>query len=584
MEKNKKTKLDNRTVKGLFHYLGRYKFTLIFSIIPASLSVIFSLLIPYFVGEAIDCMAIQGQVNFDDLYPILIKIGACALLSGVCTWIFNLLINKVSFQTVADLRKDAFGKLMRLPLSYIDSHSHGETVSRIISDAEQLCDGLLIGVGQLYSGVVTVIVTLVIMLSVDWITAIVVIILTPLSLFVAKFISGKIHRFFVAQSVIKGEQTGYTQECINSVKTVKAITGEEAIIEKYGSINEKYRKTALKAVFFSSLVNPTTRFVNSVVYAAAALVGGISVIYNPGFTVGMLTSFLGYSSQYAKPFNEISSVVTEFQNALACAGRVFELLAEPELSKEPTVYKNVATEGRVVFDSVSFSYTEDKPLIEDLNLDVNPGQHIAIVGPTGCGKTTLINLLMRFYDVRSGCIMVDGVDIRELPRHELRKKYGMVLQDTWIKKGTVKENIALAKPDANDDEIIEAAKACKAHEFIEKLPNGYNTVIGEDNTRLSQGQKQLICCARIMLLDPPMLILDEATSSIDTRTEAIISKAFDMMTKNKTSFIVAHRLSTIENADMILVMKDGHIVEKGKHTELLSKGGLYYNMHNSRFA
>lgn len=576
-------KADKKTLNGLFSYLGRYKFTLIFSIIPASGAVIFSLLIPFLVGEAIDCMAIQGGVLFEELYPILIKIALCAIASGICNWIFNLLINKVAFGTVADLRKDAFSKLMRLPLSYIDSHSHGETVSRIISDAEQLSDGLLMGVAQLYSGVVTIIVTLVIMLMVDPITALVVILLTPLSLFVAKFISGRIHKFFVAQTVLKGEQTGYTQEYISSVKTVKAITGEDVTIEKYREINEKYRKTSLKAVFFSSLVNPTTRFVNSVVYAAAALVGGISAIYNPSFTVGMLTSFLGYSSQYAKPFNEISSVVTEFQNALACAQRVFELLSEPELSEEPTSYPEIKTEGRVTFDSVSFCYTEDKPLIEDLTLEIKPGQHVAIVGPTGCGKTTLINLLMRFYDVGSGAILVDGVDIRQLPRWELRRKYGMVLQDTWIKKGSVRENIALSRPDATDEEIVKAAKACRAHDFIVKLPNGYDTVIGEDNTRLSQGQKQLLCCARIMLLDPPMLILDEATSSIDTRTEAIISKAFDMMTKGKTSFIVAHRLSTIENADLILVMKDGHIVERGKHQELLSKGGLYFTMHNSRF-
>ncbi len=579
----KTVKADKKTIKGLFSYLGRYKFTLIFSIIPASASVIFSLLIPFLVGEAIDCMALQGGVLFDELYPILIKIALSAIASGLCNWFFNLLINRVAFRTVADLRKDAFSKLMRLPLSYIDSHSHGETVSRIISDAEQLSDGLLMGVAQLYSGVVTVVATLVIMLTVDTITALVVILLTPLSLFVAKFISGRIHKFFVAQTILKGEQTGYTQEYISSVKTVKAITGEDVTIEKYSELNEKYRKTALKAVFFSSLVNPTTRFVNSVVYAAAALVGGVSAIYNPSFTVGMLTSFLGYSSQYAKPFNEISSVVTEFQNALACAQRVFELLAEPELSEDPKSYPQVKTEGRVTFDSVSFCYTEDKPLIEDLTLDVMPGQHIAIVGPTGCGKTTLINLLMRFYDVKSGAILVDGVDIRELPRAELRRKYGMVLQDTWIKKGSVRENIALSRPNATEEEIIKAAKACRAHDFIVKLPKGYDTVIGEDNTRLSQGQKQLLCCARIMLLAPPMLILDEATSSIDTRTEAIISKAFDMMTEGKTSFIVAHRLSTIENADLILVMKDGHIVEKGKHQELLDKGGLYYTMHNSRF-
>lgn len=579
----KTVKTNKKTLKGLFSYLGRYKFTLIFSIIPASASVIFSLLIPFLVGEAIDCMALSGGVEFDSLYPILIKIAACALCSGISNWIFNLLINKVAFSTVADLRKDAFSKLMRLPLSYIDSHSHGETVSRIISDAEQISDGLLMGVAQLYSGVVTVAATLVIMLTIDPLTAVVVVLLTPLSLFVAKFISGKIHRFFVAQNLIKGEQTGYTQEYITSIKTVKAITAEEKALEKYRDINENYRKTALKAVFFSSLVNPTTRFVNSVVYAAAALVGGISAIFSPSFTVGMLTSFLGYSSQYAKPFNEISSVVTEFQNALACADRLFELLAEKELSSEPESYPVVKTEGRVSFNSVCFGYTPDKPLIKDLNLEVKSGQHIAIVGPTGCGKTTLINLLMRFYDVNSGAILVDGVDIRDLPRWELRKKYGMVLQDTWIKKGTVRENIAMSRPEATDEEIIEAAKACRAHDFIVKLPNGYDTVIGEDNTRLSVGQKQLLCCARIMLLDPPMLILDEATSSIDTRTEAMISRAFDKMTEGKTSFIVAHRLSTIENADMILVMKDGNIVEKGRHNELLQKGGLYYDMHRSRF-
>ncbi len=585
MADKKKLKMPGKeTVKGLAAYLGRYKFTLILSIIPASVSVIFALLVPYFVGEAIDCMLGMGSVDMAGLNKNLICIAAFTIASAIANWIFTVMINKVAFSTVADLRKDAFAKLMRLPLSYIDNHAHGETVSRIISDSEQLCDGLLMGVAQLYNGVVTVIATLIIMLKIDWKTAIVVILLTPLSLFVAKFISSRIHRFFVAQTVIKGEQTGFTQECINGIKTVKASTGEKVLSEKYGEINKRFEKTSLKAVFFSSLVNPTTRFVNNVVYAAAALVGGISVIMNPGmFTVGMLTSFLGYSSQYAKPFNEISSVVTEFQNALACAERVFELLIEKELSAEPSSYEDGKTEGRVTFENVSFSYVDDKPLIRDLNLDIKTGSHIAIVGPTGCGKTTLINLLMRFYDVKEGRILVDGVDIRNMPREALRTKYGMVLQDSWIKKGSVRENIALSKPDASDDEIINAAKLCRAHDFIVKLPNGYDTIIGEDNTCLSGGQKQLICCARVMLQNPPMLILDEATSSIDTRTELMISSAFDIMTKGKTSFIVAHRLSTIENADLILVMKDGHIVEKGTHNELLKNGGMYYTMYQSRF-
>ena len=577
-----KKKVNKSTVKRVLFYVGRYKVHLAFSIVLAALSVAVSLYIPVLAGDAIDKIAGAGRVDFVALMPYLYKIAILALAAAAAQWIMNTLNNRITFRVVRDIRNAAMEKIQILPLSYIDSKPSGETVSRIISDADQFAEGLLMGFTQLFTGVVTIAGTLVFMLAINWKITLVVVILTPLSLFVAKFIAKRTHSMFTLQAQTRGEQTGYIDETVGNKKVMTAFSREEKCLEEFDEINERYAKYSLKAIFFSSLTNPCTRFVNSIVYAAVGLAGAIAVV-NGTITVGELSCFLSYANQYTKPFNEISGVIAELQNALACAERLFELVEQtPQTPDAPdaAVLENV--DGNVVLDNVAFSYSKNKELIKHLNLSVESGNRVAIVGPTGCGKTTVINLLMRFYDVDEGKISVDGVDINGATRESLRKSYGMVLQDTWLKEGTVRENIAMGKPDATDDEVIAAAKAAHAHSFIKRLPEGYDTVISDENSGLSQGQKQLLCITRVMLCLPPMLILDEATSSIDTRTEINIQKAFGKMMEGRTSFIVAHRLSTIKNADVILVMRDGNIVEQGSHTELMEKGGFYSELYNSR--
>ena len=575
-------KNTSNTMKNIIRYLKRYIPAIVISIIPALLSVAASLLIPRYIGFAIDAMIETGIPENDALWDNLIKIIISIGVFALCQWLFTHIINTVAYNTVKDIRTDAFMKITRLPVSYMDSHPHGETLSRVISDTEQLGDGLIMGFAGILTGCATIVGTLVIMFSMNVPMAIAVVVLTPLSLFVARFVTSKTHKYFTKQTKLKGIQTGFTEESIKGIKTVKSAGAEKEKKEAFVKIDTEYTKSSLMAIFFSSLTNPLTRFVNSTVYAITALIGALYVLNTGALTVGMLSSFLSYSGSYAKPFNEISSVITEFQGAIACAARVFELIEEKEIEDMPPSEKKKAVNGDVSFKNVEFSYKEDKPLIENFTLDVKKGDHVAIVGPTGCGKTTLINLLMRFYDAKSGDILVDGESIYKMSRADLRDKLGMVLQDTWIKKGTVKENIALGRVGATDEEIYRAAKSCKADDFIRKLPNGYDTVIGSGDTELSQGQNQLICIARVMLRDPEILILDEATSSIDTRTEMIISSAFDKLTRGKTSFIVAHRLSTIKNADVILVMKDGKIVEQGTHKTLLDKKGFYFELYSSR--
>lgn len=577
-----KNKVNKGTVKKVLFYVGRYKVHLIFSIILAAVSVAISLYIPVLAGNAIDTVVGAGRVDFKALMPYLYKIGILALAAAAAQWIMNTLNNRITFKVVRDIRNAAMERIQILPLSYIDSHPAGETVSRIISDADQFADGLLMGFTQLFTGIVTIAGTLGFMLSINWKITLVVVILTPLSLFVARFIAKRTHSMFRLQAQTRGEQTAYTEENIGNKKVVTAFSREEKSLEEFDEINERYAKYSLKAIFFSSLTNPCTRFVNSMVYAAVGFAGALAVVNNT-ITVGELSCFLSYANQYTKPFNEISGVIAELQNALACAERLFELVEqEPQTpdAADAAVFSDV--DGRVEIENVAFSYSKDKELIRNLNLSVESGNRVAIVGPTGCGKTTVVNLLMRFYDVDEGKICVDGVDINKATRESLRKSYGMVLQDTWLKEGTVKENIAMGNPNATDDEIIEAAKASHAHSFIKRLPNGYDTVISDEASGLSQGQKQLLCIARVMLCLPPMLILDEATSSIDTRTEIRIQKAFTKMMQGRTSFIVAHRLSTIKNADVILVMRDGNIVEQGSHDELMKKGGFYSELYNSR--
>ena len=577
-----KKKVNKSTLRKVLRYVGRYKIHLFVSIFLAASSVALSLYIPVLAGNAIDTAIGAGKVDFNALMPYLYKIGIAALVTAAMQWVMNTLNNRITFRVVRDIRNSAMEKIQTLPLSYIDSKPSGDTVSRIISDADQFADGLLMGFTQLFTGVVTILGTLCFMLSIDWKITLAVVILTPLSLFVARFIAKRTHSMFRLQAKTRGEQTAYVEETVGNKKVVTAFSREEKSLEEFDEINERYAKYSLKAIFFSSLTNPCTRFVNSMVYAAVGLLGAIAVI-NETITVGELSCFLSYANQYTKPFNEISGVIAELQNSLACAERLFELIEEesqtPDIS-DAKVLSNV--DGRVEIENVSFSYSKDKELIKDLNLSVESGNRVAIVGPTGCGKTTLVNLLMRFYDIDEGKISVDGVDINGATRESLRKSYGMVLQDTWLKEGTVRENIAMGKPDATDDEIIQAAKASHAHSFIKRLPNGYDTVISDENSGLSQGQKQLLCIARVMLCLPPMLILDEATSSIDTRTEIRIQKAFTGMMQGRTSFIVAHRLSTIKNADVILVMKNGNIVEQGNHAELMEKGGFYSELYNSR--
>ena len=580
MSENKKTSL--KTLKKVMKYIKRYIFFLILSVIIAAASVAGTLYIPIIIGEAIDFIIEAGKVDFDAILPLLIRAGVVAAATALCQWLMSVINNKVTFQVVRDIRNTAFRKIEELPLKYIDGHPTGDIVSRVIADADTFADGLLMGFTQLFTGIMTIGGTLVFMLTINpWIT-LVVVLLTPVSLFVAKFIAKRTYNMFKLQSETRGEQTAFIDEMIGNQKVLKAFGREDEAIERFDEINNRLEKAYLNATFFSSLVNPSTRFVNSLVYAGVGLTGAVAAI-SGGLSVGSLSCFLSYANQYTKPFNEISGVITELQNALACAARVFELIEEPSQVSDENNKILEGTDGDVSLENVSFSYVPEKKLIENFNLTVTPGQRIAIVGPTGCGKTTVINLLMRFYDVNSGKICVEGNDIKELTRKSLRSSYGMVLQETWLKSGTIRDNITMGKPDATDEEVIAAAKAAHAHSFIKRLPDGYNTVIGEDGGSLSQGQKQLLCITRIMLCIPPMLILDEATSSIDTRTEIRIQDAFARLMKGRTSFIVAHRLSTIRDADIILVMKDGNIIEQGSHDELLKKGGFYSELYNSQF-
>lgn len=568
------------TLRRILSQLGKFIPLIILSLLLAVISVIFTLLVPVEIGEAIDNIG-SGMGIY------LIKTAVFAGIVGISTYSMNLLNNRISYLTVREIRNKAIQKIEKLPLKYIDSHSRGDIVSRVISDADQFSDGLLMGFSQAFTGILTIVGTLVFMLRMNIAITIVVVCVTPLSLFVAKFISSRTYSMFRAQSLERGEQTALIDEMISNEKVVKAFGREKEVIERFDEINLRLQKTSLKAIFFSSLTNPSTRFVNSVCYALVALAGALFVLNgsdNPvtsGITIGTLTVFLSYANQYTKPFNEISSVISELQNAIACAARVFEIIDTDAESPDDELKESEFVKGEVEIKEVSFSYSPDKELIKNFNLKVQPGQRIAIVGPTGCGKTTLINLLMRFYDVNSGSISVDGLDIREVKRSSLRQSYGMVLQDTWLRRGTIKDNIRFGREDATDEEIVEAAKLAHAHSFIRRLSNGYDTVIGEDGGELSQGQKQLLCIARVMLTHPEMLILDEATSSIDTRTEIIIQKAFNTLMEGHTSFIVAHRLSTIKNADMILVMRSGQIVEMGNHEELIKKHGFYYELYNS---
>ena len=584
-----KQKAERGTLRKVLQYIRPYWSLVLMSIIFSAVVVALTLYVPVLLGRAIDQIIAPGQVAFDAILKILLSVGVIILITALVQWVVNAINNKITYQVVRDVRDQAFCKLQRLPLKYLDAHPAGEIVSRIIADVDQFADGLLMGFTQLFTGVVTILGTLAFMLTIRPAIALVVVVLTPLSFVVARFIATHTYQMFKAQSETRGEQTAFIDEMLGNQKVVKAFGHEDENIEKFDEINGRLQKFSLQAIFYSSLTNPCTRFVNSVVYAAVALTGALVCVATAGtaapFTVGALSALLSYANQYTKPFNEISGVVTELQNALACASRIFKLIAEEEQSPDASdarVLENA--QGEVALEKVHFSYVPEKKLIENLNLNVKPGQHVAIVGPTGCGKTTLINLLMRFYDVNSGEIRVDGTDIRDMTRKSLRASYGMVLQDTWLKAGTIRENIVIGKPDATEEEVIAAAKACHAHGFIKRLPKGYDTVIGEDGGRLSQGQKQLLCITRIMLCLPPMLILDEATSSIDTRTEMRIQKAFNKMMQGRTTFIVAHRLSTIREADVILVMRDGNIVEQGNHETLLKKKGFYYDLYNSQFA
>ena len=578
--------MNNQVIvlKKVLHRIRRYWGSLILSLLLATLYVVMTLYIPILVGSAIDCIVEAGRVDFAAMSVYLRGVLICAGVAAVSQWLMNELNNRMTFKVTRDIRNEAFRHIQKLPLSYLDAHPQGDIVSRVIADVDTFADGLLMGFTQLFTGIMTILGTLLFMLRIHWGIALVVVCITPLSLLVANFIATRTYSMFRLQTVTRGEQTGLIDETIGNIKVVRAFGHENASMEQFDEINERLQKASLKAIFFSSLVNPCTRFVNSVVYAGVGLTGALIAI-SGGITVGNLTSFLNYANQYTKPFNEISGVVTELQNALACAGRVFELIEAPERTPEPENPQRPETvRGSVEIHDLKFSYVPEKPLIDDFNLSVKPGQRIAIVGPTGCGKTTFINLLMRFYDPDGGEILLDGVNTRHMRRDDLRRCVGMVLQDTWLKAGTIRENIAMGKPDATEEEILAAAKQAHAHSFIRRLPKGYDTVVSENGGNLSQGQKQLLCIARVMLCLPPMLFLDEATSSIDTRTEIRIQKAFDTMMKGRTSFIVAHRLSTIREADVILVMKDGHIVEQGKHEELLKKQGFYAKLYQSQFA
>ncbi len=572
------------TIKKVLQYIKRYWGFVIMSLIFAAVTVALTLYIPYLTGTAIDFIIDKGFVNFDGIWDVLIQIAILSVVAALAQWFMNACNNKITYGVVKDIRDSAFMKMERLPLKYIDSHPYGDTVSRVIADADQFADGLLMGFTQLFTGVITIVGTVGFMIGINWKIALVVVVLTPLSFFVAKFIAGRTHDMFKKQSETRGEQTALIDEMIGNQKVVQAYSQEEEVLARFDEVNDRLAKYSLKAVYFSSLTNPSTRFVNNLVYAVVAVLGGFISISSGAISIGQLTCLLSYANQYTKPFNEISGVITELQNSLVCASRVMELIEEEPVVPDATdavIMKNV--KGNVTLKDVSFSYVPERKLIEGFNLSVKSGQRIAIVGPTGCGKTTLINLLMRFYDVNSGNILIDGVSIKEMTRKSLRESFGMVLQETWLKAGTIKENIAMGNPNATDEDIIAAAKAAHSHSFIKRLPDGYNTIIGEDGGNLSQGQKQLLCITRVMLMKPPMLILDEATSSIDTRTEIRIQKAFDALMEGRTSFIVAHRLSTIQEADVILVMKDGNIIEQGNHEELMKQNGFYYNLYSSQY-
>ena len=582
MKKTSKNQMN--TLKKVLSYLSRYWFLLVLSLIFAAATALLTLYVPILTGEAVDLIIEPGKVDFAGILTILKKIAVIVVITAIAQWLMNLCNNTITYRTVRDIRRTAFDKLQILPLKYIDGHSYGDVVSRVIADVDQFADGLLMGFTQLFTGVITIIGTFGFMLSINVKITFVVVLLTPISLFVASFIAKRTFSMFKLQSETRGEQTALIDEMIGNQKVVQAFGQEEKVMERFDEINGRLEKCSLRAIFFSSITNPSTRFVNNLVYAGVGISGALTAL-GGGISVGQLSCFLSYANQFTKPFNEISGVLTELQNALACAGRVFELIEEtPQVPEAENAVELKDIDGEVSLHDVAFSYTPDQSLIENLNLTAKPGQRVAIVGPTGCGKTTIINLLMRFYDVCDGSIQVDGTDICQMTRGSLRTGYGMVLQDTWLKTGTIRDNIIMGKPDATEEEIIAAAKAAHAHSFIRRLPQGYDTFITEDGASLSQGQKQLLCIARVMLCLPPMLILDEATSSIDTRTEIKIQQAFARMMEGRTSFIVAHRLSTIREAAIILVMKDGHIIEQGNHRELLAKGGFYANLYNSQFS
>lgn len=580
---NKKFK-HKQTIKKVLHFLKRYWALELLSLLFAAISVVLTLYLPILIGDAVDLIVDKGLVDFEGIMAILMRMAVVIILTALSQWLMNTCNNRITYSVVRDIRRQAFDKLTKLPLKYVDSHPHGDVISRIVADVDQFSDGLLMGFTQFFTGVMTILGTLVFMVSIDFKIALVVLLITPVSLFVAAFISKRTYSMFKLQSETRGELTAHIDEMIGNQKIVQAFGHEDEAADKFEEINKRLQSSSLKATFFSSITNPATRFVNGLVYAGVGITGALSAIYG-GISVGQLSAFLNYANQYTKPFNEISGVVTELQNALTCAARVFALIEEEPQTPDAAdaVVLNKA-QGKVTLDHVDFSYRPDVKLIENLNLDVKPGQRIAIVGPTGCGKSTVINLLMRFYDVDGGSISVDDVDVRQLARKSLRGNYGMVLQETWLKNGTIRENILYGKPDATEEEMIRAAKEAYAHSFIKRLPQGYDTMISEDGGNLSQGQKQLLCIARVMLCLPPMLILDEATSSIDTRTEIRIQKAFAKMMKGRTSFIVAHRLSTIKEADRILVMKDGKIIEQGTHESLLKEKGFYAQLYNSQFA
>ena len=580
----KKQKSQAATLKEVICRLGRYRIFLVFSILLATVSVALTLYIPKLTGHAVDYVIGKGEVNFPGVIQVMIQIGVCTLITALAQWLMNVCNNKMTYQMVQDIRNEAFDKIEQLPLKYIDGHPYGEVVSRVIADVDQFSDGLLMGFTQLFTGIATIVGTFCFMLSVNVSITFVVVLITPVSFFVANFIAKRTFRMFRLQSEIRGEQTGLIDEMIGNQKVVQAFGRGEDVTERFDEVNKRLQEASLRATFFSSITNPATRFVNSLVYTGVGITGAFAVVRG-AMRVGQLSSFLSYANQYTKPFNEISGVVTEFQNAIACAQRVFTLIdEEPQIPEPEHAVHLTDIDGNVKVEDVSFSYLPEQHLIEDFNLEVKPGQRIAIVGPTGCGKTTLINLLMRFYDVNAGSIKVEDIDIREMTRKSLRAGYGMVLQETWLKTGTIRENIAMGRPDATEEEIVEAAKASHIHNYIRRLPKGYDTWITEDGGGLSQGQKQLLCIARVMLCRPPMLILDEATSSIDTRTEIKIQQAFAKLMEGRTTFIVAHRLSTIREADVILVMKDGKIIEQGNHEVLMKKEGFYHHLYESQFS